>query len=437
LAKRLLLTLMIVAGTTPGLLAVAAPYDPAAPVPGMTYDAVSSQSSATTAMGETDWHSANDTVGAFTRGHIDVLKWEAENLSTETRETVSDGTPLSPAEAVRVALANRPDLYATTDMSALERARADVAAVSFARDVQRAWVAAVAADQSLRLAYDAFEATEAGTELGVRMTRVGNWGQDRLVREQLALTDAGIRLAQARQRAASARELLVRLMGLWGEAAQIALPSELPALPDRPLPGDGLEAVALRTHPQLEVAAIEAERARRGIASRSLERWSELTREALSQSVGSPPDDGNPLAQTISSAPVIDLRRSAVDHETVRAVRVQADATALAVAIRSNVREAYLQYRIAHDVAQSARENARLSTEMQEEMLMRYNGMLNSTWDLLASGRDRVASEAAALQAQRDFWLAHANLQAVLAGADYTGPDPIGGKAGENKQKGH
>ena len=46
--------------------------------------------------------------------------------------------------------------------------------------------------------------------------------------------------------------------------------------------------------------------------------------------------------------------------------------------------------------------------------------MLKSTWDLLASARTRIDSVDAALQAQRQVWLAHADLVAVLAGLPYT-----------------
>jgi hypothetical protein len=44
--------------------------------------------------------------------------------------------------------------------------------------------------------------------------------------------------------------------------------------------------------------------------------------------------------------------------------------------------------------------------------------MLLSTWDLLASAGARIRSVNAALLAQRDFWLAHTDLQGVLAGLD-------------------
>jgi len=419
---RIAVYLLLASGLLPALAAGSQPYDPAVTVPEPAFVPLPKSLSEWAAMGEDDWRSANDTVGAFTRGHIDIIRWEAENRPSAA-EVPREGEPLTPTGALRIALSNRPDLFATEDMSRLERARADVAVLEFARDVQRTWVEAVAATARLHRTQEAFEASEIATELAVRMTRVGNWGQDRLLRQQLSLSDAGIDLLQARQSATSAREALIRTLGLWGDATALALPDELPALPDTPLDAEGLETAALQSHPTLSLLAIDAERARRGVASRTRDMWTDATERALSQALDSAPEQDGFTQQVITSAPVLDRRRVPPGHDAARAAKSQAEAAAMAVRIRSQVREAYHQYRVAYDIAQRAEENHRLSEEIQDDMVLRYNGMLKSTWDLLVSARDRVERADAAMQARRDFWLAHANLQAVLAGAEYPGAD--------------
>ena len=88
--------------------------------------------------------------------------------------------------------------------------------------------------------------------------------------------------------------------------------------------------------------------------------------------------------------------------------------------IRADVRVAHAAYDSARtQAAHSRNEVLRLHTELSQETLLRYNGMLKSTWDLLASVRTRIDSVDAALQAQRQRWLAHADLMAVLAGLPY------------------
>ncbi|ACL72291.1 Outer membrane protein-like protein [Thioalkalivibrio sulfidiphilus HL-EbGr7] len=417
------LHLLLAAGLFPALAAATpAAYDPATPVPPPAYSALPATLPGAT-MGEEDWRQSNDTVGAFTRGHMDVLRWEADTLPAAEPVSPPSGEPLTPAEALRMALGKRPDLFATETMGALERAEADIAVIEFSREVHRAWIQAVAAEQGLRRTEQAFEATDLSNELAVRMTRVGNWGQDRLLKQQLALSDAAIQLAQARQAAASAREALIRTLGLWGDATALHLPDTLPALPESPLEADALETLALERHPRLALAARDAEWARRGLSAASLETWQAAAREALSVTLPEDAGSDDPMGQLITRAPLLEQRRLPARHETGEALRARAEAHALAVRIRSQVREAYHQYRVAYDIARLAGENARLSEAIQEETLLQYNGMLKSTWDLLASARDRVERSDAALQALRDFWLAHANLQAVLAGADYAGAD--------------
>jgi hypothetical protein len=421
--RRLAVLMLLVAASAPGLAAGNQPHDPDAQIPAPRVQALPSLLIPEAAMAEEDWRTANETVGAFQRGHIDILRWEAENPPPMLGEPLPEGEPLSLSAAVRIALGNRPDLFATEDMNALARARADIAAVAFARDVQRAWIQAVASEQGLRRMEEAFEATAIAGELAVRMTRVGNWGQDRLLLAQLELSDAGIQLAQVRQQAMSARETLVRKLGLWGEGLDFALPEELPPLPAQPSSGEGLEARALRAHPALRLAAIEADRSQRGLNSRTWSMWTEAAEEALSRAVAVDSDNADPLAHPIKGAPVLERRRLPPGHEASKAASAAAEAAALAVTIRSQVREAHHQYQVAYDVARRASENNRFGENLQEETLLRYNGMLNSTWDLLASTRARVERSGAAVQALGDFWLAHANLQAVLAGAEYLGPD--------------
>jgi hypothetical protein len=69
----------------------------------------------------------------------------------------------------------------------------------------------------------------------------------------------------------------------------------------------------------------------------------------------------------------------------------------------------------------SQSELLRLARASEQETLWRYNGMLASTWQLLASARHRIEAVDAALQARRQAWHAYFDLQAVLAGLPYTG----------------
>ena len=62
-----------------------------------------------------------------------------------------------------------------------------------------------------------------------------------------------------------------------------------------------------------------------------------------------------------------------------------------------------------------------LRKRISDEVLLRYNGMLASVFELLTDARAQVGSVNAAIQAQRDFWIAETNLQAAINGSGTNG----------------
>jgi len=59
--------------------AVGALLDPAASVPVVQYRSVFANVPTGVESTEVDWRRANDDVGQFRRGHIDILKWESQH----------------------------------------------------------------------------------------------------------------------------------------------------------------------------------------------------------------------------------------------------------------------------------------------------------------------------------------------------------------------
>ena len=57
-----------------------------------------------------------------------------------------------------------------------------------------------------------------------------------------------------------------------------------------------------------------------------------------------------------------------------------------------------------------------LRARIAEENLLRYNGMLIGVFELLADARAQIASVHGAIDALRDFWIAHADLEMALVG---------------------
>ena len=53
---------------------------------------------------------------------------------------------------------------------------------------------------------------------------------------------------------------------------------------------------------------------------------------------------------------------------------------------------------------------------ISDELLLRYNGMLASVFELLADSRDQIGAVNSAIDALKDYWLAQTDLQQALGG---------------------
>ena len=83
----------------------------------------------------------------------------------------------------------------------------------------------------------------------------------------------------------------------------------------------------------------------------------------------------------------------------------------------SQLRESYSAYRTGYDLARHYRDEiVPLRKTMQEENVLRYNGMLIGVFELLADTREQIAGVMAAINAQQQFWLADAGLSSSLIG---------------------
>ncbi len=293
--------------------------------------------------------------------------------------------------------------------------------VKLAANTCKAWINAVAAQQTAQYMQDAKLAAEAGGELARRMARVGNWSRLDQAREQVFLADATTQLARAQQTAFAEREKLIRLLGLWGQQTQFTLSDRLPDLPKAAQDMNDIEQRALRE--RLDVRSVMAES---GYVANSLGLVKasgfinaldvSLLRDTIFDN-----DTGDKAKrkgwELELPLPIFDwggarnARAQGVYMQSVARVRETA------INARSEAREAYHGYRTAYDVAVHYRDEVvPLRQFIQSEVLLRYNGMLLSVFDLLGDMRAQIMAVNSAIEAQRDFWLAEADLQTTLTG---------------------
>jgi hypothetical protein len=330
-----------------------------------------------------DWRSANDAVGEFKRGHIDLLKWERAHLPAE-KSTAADAPDLqlpTVQDAVRLAWRAHPDLaqvqshvgadnlaliasgrWTELDISLQRRVDDMGELLEVAAGARKAWVAAVAAGEVLRHRQTALDSTDAALELGRRMVSVGNWSAMQGRPVELAHLTARMDLRRAEVAATQSQAELLQALGLMGVHDHVGLPETLSGLPAETM-GDRVLAE--------RVAALKAQL---------------------------------PLAAT---------RRLA-----------------------ANAGQATAVYRASHALASDSAEVVKLRGLIADEVGLEYNGMLASVWDLLDAVRNLAQARVDAVLAQRDFWQAETDLQWVLQGGGPSQLISLGGGGGETPATG-
>jgi outer membrane protein, multidrug efflux system len=301
--------------------------------------------------------------------------------------------------------------------------------VKLASDTRKAWINAVAAQQTAIYMADVKEAAAAGAELAQRMARVGNWSRYQQAREQVFLADATAQLARAEQSNFSEREKLIRLMGLWGQQINFTLAERLPDLPKTVTEMTDVEALALRARLDVRSAVAESSYVADQMGFKNVLGYFDGMTLGLTSSTTF---DNAAQTQADRRGVELELPLPIFDWGGARQARAKAiylqqaaRVRDVAVKARSEAREAYHGYRTAYDLARHYRDEVvPLRKFINDELVLRYSGMLASVWDVLADTRQNVMSINSAIEAQRDFWLAEADLQTTLTG---TSPGGLAG----------
>ncbi len=303
-----------------------------------------------------------------------------------------------------------------------EQAKLQVAAqaVQLAADTRRAYFTAVAAAQSAAFAAQVRAAAEASSELGDSLAKVGNWSRLDQARERAFYQDAVTQLARAKFEATASREQLIRLLGLWGAQQEFALPDRLPDLPTRPREMNNAEAQAMSQRLDVLAARWDTEATASALGLTKTTAFINVFDAGYQNrsATGRPRDNGYQVSLEL---PIFDWGGAKVARAEALYMQSVHRTTDIAVRARSEVREAYSGYRTTYDIARHYRDDVvPLRRKISDAVLLRYNGMLASVFELLADSRDQLASVNTAIETQRDFWIAETKLQVAINGGGNT-----------------
>lgn len=320
-------------------------------------------------------------------------------------------------------------LPARKEIAGLRFDQAQKAAIAatyrIALDTRQAWLAAVAARETVGYLEQARAAADATADLMRKLGETGGATKLEQARAGAAYAEIGVQLAQARLRERQTKDALTRVMGLWGEALDIRIPSRLPPLPrtvDRTI---NVETEALENRMDLKMARQEL-----AIAARSL-KLSETTRfVSLLELAGIGKNERDSEGTTNRGGLELEIEFPIFDGGEVKSrreietyMRAVNRLAAQAVNARSESRTAYGNLLATHEIAAQYQNRVLpLRRIVAQETLLQYNGMLIDVFDLLTEARERVFVNIAAIAARKSFFQAEIELRAAVIGGGSGSP---------------
>lgn len=383
------------------------------------------------------WRNANSDVGRFARGHIDLLKAERGRIERDPNLTFgafkedAAAPELSEQAARKAVLTLHADLLSTQAISSVENYTRDTQLLSLLQTTQKLWIEAVSAKEQLNIQLRLTEAASVSLELAKRMEKVGNWGRNRLVEVEISYQSARNQLLLADQAAFNSRQTLFKQLG----SEQWRLPDALPkpmsqsGLSELLTPLDQQQAERLARHPQYTLIEKEAQYYEKIVGPVMLDQWRQQLDHLIDASTS-----------WTGAIPMLDRTKIFWNHDLDKAIKTRAEALRMRIQSKSDLVQAREHLRATHTQASDILSTLqKLYGSAEEEALMRYNGMFISTWELIAKAQAKMQAELAVAQAKRSFWLALADMRALLAGAPYAGPGSNAGSPDSNSSssKGH
>jgi outer membrane protein TolC len=295
-----------------------------------------------------------------------------------------------------------------------------------AAETRRAYYRAVAAQELVGLLTETNSAAATTAQLAKRLGETGAMNKLDQAREQAFYADLTTRLASAQQQASSERERLIRMLGLWGGDLGFALPKTLPALPKRALALPAVEQDAVSHRFDLQIARIELDTLAKSYGLTKATRFINVLQAGYADKIFKDKETGNNFRDrgfTVTfEVPIFDFGESRVreaEQTYMQAVNLLAQK---ATDVRSEARDAYRNYRSTYDIASHyQRDLLPLRKIISDEVMLRYSAMQIDVFTVLLEAQQKLASNAAAVEALRDFWIAQTDLSSVVAGRGGTG----------------
>jgi outer membrane protein TolC len=294
---------------------------------------------------------------------------------------------------------------------------------------RRSYYRAVAARAIVAALDEAVSAADTAAKVAQELGRTGSMNKLDRARQDALHAELVIRLATARSNAATERERLIRAMGLSGTERIVRLPRALPAPPRKPPAPAAVEREALQRRIDLQIARIELDALAKTYGLTTATRFINLLDVAgvsrtQRESSGASGSGGG--VEVELQIPIFDFGEARLREAGETYMQAVNRLEEKAVNVRSQAREAYQRYRFSYQIAGQYRARVLpLRKVIADETMLHYGAMQIDIFSLLAEAQRRMSANIAAIEAQRDFWLASTKLDAAIIGGDTSDEDAV------------
>lgn len=302
--------------------------------------------------------------------------------------------------------------------TALEGAKLEVtgAVVDVAAQTRAAFLRAQAAEQMLEMRRNVLLAAEASYDLARRINEAGNNRRLDLANERAFYEEAKLEVAASETEAAELQEELAVLMGFWAQGTHYTIGARLTELPVDPTVPSNLVRQAIANSIDLKRARGDVELAAKQLGiTKPLGLLSELELGvAFERESGGGHEIGPAFALPL---PIFSQGQPAVAAAEARLRQAMQRHYALAVQVRSAARSADTRLTAARQrVEYFHRVVLPLRHTIVQETQKQYNGMFVGAFELLQAKQAEIEAGRKYIEALRDFWLAQAGVDQLLAG---------------------
>jgi outer membrane protein, heavy metal efflux system len=282
-------------------------------------------------------------------------------------------------------------------------------------NVQRAFYAQHARQQAARLQGQLLATSDAALEVARAQHLAGNITELELAQREAAFEEQRLTLRDVQNEVAAGHEQLRALLGVWRPEQKFKLADAMSGLPEQEPAWGDVQARALAQSLDVGWAREQRDAAER--------RGSAAVMRSIIPELGAGASAEREEGQW-SVGPLVELEvplfyQGAGERALAEAEQQQYESRRrqAAIEVRSQVRAAWLKLRASRARAlQYSQQLLPVRRRILQQTLLTYNAMVVGVFQLLEAQRALASTELAEVNAVRDYWLARADIEQLLAG---------------------